>query len=179
MAFAAPIMAVVSLASTVIGTAVSYMGAQQQAKAQAQAAQYQAQVARNNSIMMQQNATYERQKTQVDAQNQDQKNKAQLGQIEAQQGASGFDLGSLSMTNVRSSASELGRLDTLTVGNNGERKARDFDVAATNQTAQAGMYDMEASNAKSAGQLNAYSSLLSGASSFSSRWASYSKSGVI
>lgn len=179
MAFAPAIGAVLSLVGTVASTAVGMMGAQQQAKAQAQAAQYQAQIARNNAIMMQNNAQYERQRGQVEAQNQDMKSRAQIGAIEAAQGASGFDLDtSRSLVSTRSSAHELARLDTLTVANNAERRAGDFDVAATNQTAQAGMYTMQASQAKQAGQLGMLTSLVSGATSFGSKFADFSKAGV-
>lgn len=179
MAFAPAIGAIVSLVGTVASTVVGVMGAQQQAKAQAQAAQYQAQVARNNSIMMQQSAAYERQKGAVEAQNQDMKNRATMGAIEAGQAASGFDLNnSKSLVDTRTSAAQLGRLDTLTTANNAERKARDFDIAAVNQTAQAGMYDMTASNAKAAGNLQSFATIIGGVSSFGSKFADFSKAGM-
>lgn len=178
MAFLPVVGAVVSLVGTVAGTAVSMMGAKQQAKAQADAANYQAQIAANNAKMMQDNAAYERQKGAVDAQSQDLKNRATMGAIEAAQGSSGFDMSSGSLTNTRASAAELGRLDTLTTYNNAERRAHEFDIAATNQTAQSGMYSMQASNAKAAGNLNAFSSLIGGATAFGTRVADFGKAGV-
>jgi hypothetical protein len=171
-------IAIASLAASVIGTGVGAVGAMQSAQAQSAAASYQAQVARNNAITQQQNAAYERQKTAVEAQNRDQKNKAQFGMIDAAQGANGFDLGSKSLVDTRASAAELGRLDTLTTSNNGERRAQAYDQAAVNAEASAGMYDMTASNAKSAGALNAFSTLLTGATGFGDRWSSFKKAGA-
>lgn len=168
----------VGLAASVASTAVGMMGAQAQAKAQAQAAQYQAQVARNNSIMMQQNADYERQKGTVDAQTQDMANAQKQAAITAAEGASGFDLDSESSKRVRGSAASLGRLDTLTTSNNAERGARQFDIAAKNQTAEAGMYDITGANAKKAGQLNSFATLLNGASSFGEQFSGYKRAGI-
>jgi len=178
MAFAAPLAAVASLVGTVASTAVGVMGAQQQAKAQAQAAQYQAQVAANNAKMMADNAAYQRQKGAQEVYSQDMKNRATRGAIAAAQGASGFDMSSRSLVDIRGSAAELGRLDTLTVENNSERKARDFDIAGKNQTAQSGLYMMEASNAKAAGNLNAFASILGGVTSLGNKFVDFSKAGV-
>jgi hypothetical protein len=171
-------VAIASLAASVIGAGVGAAGAIQSAQTQSAAANYQAQVARNNAITQEQNASYERQKTAVEAQNQDLKNRANLGGILASQGADGFDLGSKSLVDTRSSAAELGRLDTLTTANNGERKAQAYDQAAVNAEASAGMYDMTASNSKSAGALSAFSTLLTGATGFGDRWSSFKKAGA-
>jgi hypothetical protein len=172
-------IAIASLAATVIGAGVGAVGAIQSSQAQSAAASYQAQVAQNNAITQQQNAAYERQKTAVEAQTQDQKNKAQLGLIGAAQSANGFDLGSKSLVDTRASAAELGRLDTLTTSNNGERKAQAYDQAAVNANASAGMYDMTASNSASAGGLTAFSTLLTGATGFGDRWSSFKKAGAL
>jgi hypothetical protein len=56
--FALPI---ISVASTLIGGVVSFMGAQQQASAAQASANYQAQVAKNNAKIAEDNAAYARQ----------------------------------------------------------------------------------------------------------------------
>lgn len=162
-----------SLASGVLGA----VGAQQQARAQADAAEYQAQVARNNAIIEQQKAAAERQKGAVDAQQQDFQSRQLMGKQLAGMAASGVDVESGTATNIRQSQAELSRLDTLTTAANAERRAWGYDVAATNQQAQAGLYQMQARDARRAGSLAAFSSILGGITSFGSRWASMSAGG--
>lgn len=176
MAAALPI---ISLGATLAGGVVSAMGAQQQAAAQADAARYQAQVARNNQIMAQRNAEYERQRKEVDTFNQDLMNRDKQGKINAALAASGFAMDAGNSLRIRSDAAMLGRQDTLTTAGNADRKAYNFDVEASNQSASAGLYDQQAANAEKAGNLAMFSSLLGTASSFGSKWASYSNSGMI
>lgn len=179
MAFAAAVPAIISLVSTAASTAVAMVGAKQQAGAQAQAANYQAAVASNNAKMMADNANYQRQKGAQEVYAQDLKNRATRGAIAAAQGASGFDMSSGSLVDIRGSAAELGRLDTLTTENNSERKARDFDIAGRNQEAQAGLYSMTAGNAQTAGNLNMFSSLLGGVESLGSKFYDFKKAGAL
>lgn len=172
-------MAVFSLASTVVGGAVSAMGAMQQAQAAQQAANYRAQVARNNAVMAQQNAVYERQAGAEDAYQQDLKNKAIMGQATAELGASGFDVNSGTPLNIQSDQRRLARVDTLRTRENREFRARQFDQSRLNEDASAGLYTMQASQAKQAGMWNVASSLLGTATSFGNKWTSYKAAGVI
>lgn len=168
----------IAMAASVIGTGLSAVGQLSQGAAQSASANYQAQVARVNQQIQEQNAAYERQKGDVEAQSQDMKNKAQMGALSAAQGASGFDMNSGSSLDTRQSARELGRLDTLTVRNNAERKAHEFDIAAMNQGAQANLYSAQAKTSQMAGYLGAASSLIGGISSVGDKWASFKKAGV-
>lgn len=174
----AAVVPIISIAATVAGGAVSAMGAQQQAQAQADSARYQAQVARNNQLMAQRNAEYVRTKMETDTYNQDLQNREQQGKIKAAMAASGFALDSGNNLKIQGDAAQLGRQDTLTTRNNAERNAYNFDVEAQNHAASAGMYDMQASNAKKAGNLAMFSSLLGTASSFGDKWSSYKSAGM-
>tara|TARA_R110000868_G_scaffold84149_3_gene237377 strand:+ start:552 stop:1082 length:531 start_codon:yes stop_codon:yes gene_type:complete len=166
-----------SIAASIAGSALSAFGAVQSGQAQAAAANYQAQVARVNQQIQTQNAAYERQKGDVDSQQQDMKNKAQMGALEAAQGASGFDMNMGSSLDTRESARKLGRLDTLTTRNNAERRAHDFDVAAMNQGAQAGLYSAQAKTSSMSGYLGAATSILGGVGSVSDKWIKYNNPG--
>lgn len=172
-------MAAVSLATTVVGGAVSAFGAMQGAQAQAQAANYRAQVARNNAVMAQQNATYERQAGSEDAVQQDLKNKAIMGQATAELGASGFDINTGTPLTIQSDQRRLARVDTLRTRENREFRARQFDQSGLNENASAGLFGMQASQAKSAGMWNVASSLLSTATSFGDKWNTYKAAGTI
>lgn len=176
MGFIAPVL---SLVGTVVGGVVSAMGAQASAKAQSQAAQYQAAVARNNAIMAQNNAVYERQAASDDAYTQDLKNRAIIGQAETELGASGFEIGTGTPLDLRGSQRKMARVDTLRTRENRELKAREWDQAAINATATGGMYDMQARAARTAGNFNVASSLLSTATSLGDKWTSYQRAGVI
>jgi hypothetical protein len=154
----------------IIGGVVSAIGAMKQGQAQADAANYQAQVARNNEIIALQQSNLAKQDGAIKAQQQDMKSAQTLGTQRAVLGASGVDIESGSAREVVASQSELARLDALTIQSNAERKAWGFDIEATNQKAQAGLYRMQASHAKEAGMLNAFSSLLGGFGKVAGKW---------
>lgn len=168
----------IGIAASVASAAVGAIGAMSQAQASSAAANYQAQVARVNQQIQTQNATYERQKGDVEAQQQDMKNKAMFGAQDAAMGASGFDLSSPSFLDTRESSRKLGRLDTLTTRNNAERRAHQFDVAAMNQGAQAELYTAQGKSSNLAGYIGAASSLIGGASSVATKWNAYKQAGV-
>ena len=174
MAFAPVLGLVGSAASGLFG----FMGAMQQGQASAAASKYQAQVARNNQIIAANNAQYATEAGGTRAQAQDFKNRAVYGQIEAQQGASGIDMDSPTSTDVRSSARQIGRLDTETIYNDALLRANQSLAQAGSFGAQAGLDTFEAKNAESAGLMKGFGSLLSGASSFSDKWLRYQNAGV-
>jgi len=154
----------------IIGGVVSAVGAIQQGKAQSDAAKYQAQVARNNEIIALQQAAYTRQEGAAQAQRQDLKSAQMIGTQKATLGASGVDVNTGSPLEIQASQASLARLDALTVQSNAERKAWGFDVEASNQKAQQGMFYAQAANAKKAAALSAFSSLLGGFGKFAGKW---------
>lgn len=164
---------VLSIAGTVIGGITSAIGAIQQGSAQAASAKYQAQVARNNQIVAEQNARYAVAAGESRAQSRDFKNRAVIGAITAAQGASGLSLDSPASREIRESSEQLGRLDTATIMQDAMLTARSQETQASNFGAQAGLYDLTAANARTASYGSAFSSLLSGASSFSDKWLRY------
>lgn len=174
MAFA-PIL---GLAGSAISGVMGFMGSMQQAEAQAGAANYQAQVARNNEIIARNNAAYAAQAGAVRAQTQDFKNRTVLGTLEADQGASGIDFESGSSANVRRSARNVARLDTETIYNNALLQTNQALSQATSFSAQAGLEDFEARNARAAGTTRAFGSLLGGATSFADKWLKYQNAGI-
>ena len=159
-----------ALAGTAIGGLTNFIGGQQQASANAASAHYQAQVARNNAIIERQNADYASAAGGVRAQSQDMKNRAAQGDIVAAQSASGIDIGSPTSGDVRDSAAAIGRLDTETIYNNALMTARSDEQKGRQYTAQAGLYDMTASNAKTAGLISGFGSLVGTATSFGDKW---------
>lgn len=167
-----------SLIGTVVGGITSFVGQMSSASAAASQANYQAQVARNNQVIADQNSRYAAAAGEGRAQSQSFKNRAVAGAIEAGQGASGIDLGSPTLEDVRTSAATVGRLDTATIAQEAQLQSRGYSQQGVNYGAQAGLYDMQASNARNAGMIGGFSSLLSSASSFSDKWMRFTDKGV-
>lgn len=159
------IIATVSLISTVASAGMSAFSAYQ-------SGQYQSAVARNNAMIAQQRADAARMQGLVEAQQQDYKTRAVLGQELAQQGASGIDISGRSAEDVRASTAMLGRLDALTKRNNAEREAYGFEIKKADYLA-----DAEAKS--SAGTMNAIGSLIGGAGSVSDKWLGYKQKGLL
>jgi len=172
-------LAIASLAGSVISGGIGAIGAQQQASASAASSQYQAQVARNNAIIAANNAQYSTEAGATRAQAQDFKNRTVMGQIEASQGASGIDYDSPTSDRVRRSAANLGRYDTETLYNNALLQANAGLAQSTSQTAQAGLDEFAAKNARVAGTIGSFGSILGNAFSFSDKWLRYQDRGII
>lgn len=168
----------ISLALTAGSAIMGFMGNMQQGEAAQQASQYQAQVQRNNEITARNNAAYSAQAGAVRAQTQDFKNRAVLGSIEAAQGASGIDFGSETSEDVRRSARQVARLDTETLYNNALLTANQSLTQATNFRAEASLSEFEGENARRAGMMKGFGSLIGGATSFASKWSKYQNSGM-
>jgi hypothetical protein len=167
------------------GAATQSQGAQQSALAQAGMYNYQAGVAKVNAQIARQNADYETNVGEVQAQQSGMKTRAQLGEIKAGQGASGLDVNSGSAVAVRESAQELGTYDASVIRSNAAKRAYGYEVEATQNESQAALFGMSAANATSAagiaketGGINVATSLLTGASSVSSKWMQAGQSGM-
>lgn len=172
-------LATISLGSTALSAGVGVIGALSNAAAQRKQAEYQAQVARNNALIAEQNARAATATGEAAAQAQSFRSRAAGAAIESGQGASGIDIGSPSLTDVRQSQASTGRLDVENVMQRARLQAYGFGTQATGYQAQAGLYDMAGSQAQTAGTIGAFGSLLSGASSFSDKWARFQTSGAI
>lgn len=166
-----------SLASSAVGGLTGAYGAYQSGQAQANAAKYNAAVESQNAAISTTNAQIAGQAGAAQAGIQGQKNKATLGAITANQGASGIDLNSGSDIAVRSSARELGELDALSIRSNAARQAYGYENQAVSQQAQSTLSDFEAKNDQQAGQLNAASTFLGSAGSAASNFARYQLNG--
>jgi hypothetical protein len=168
----------IALGATVLSAGVGAAGAISSASAASSSAKYQAAVARNNQIIATQNAAREEQAGRVRAQNQDFKNRAVEGAIEAGQSAGGIDSSTGSPSEVRKSATQLGRLDTLTLMSNADQTVRASQIQATGFEGQAALDRAQASQATAAGGIGAFTSILGGASSFADKWLKYRDQGV-
>jgi hypothetical protein len=160
------------------GTALSAYGSYEQGQAQSASAQYQAQVAANNAKIARQNAVLEIQSGETQATNVGLKTRAVVGQEKATQGASGVNVNKGSAVDVRAGTEETGMLDALTVRSNAARRAYGYQVSATSDTAQSQLLQRQSEQAETAGDIGAFASLISGASTVGGQYMKMKSLGV-
>lgn len=170
MSFDASTLQAFAMASSAAGAITGASGALTTGKANAEAAQYQAAVARNNQIVAEQNAQYAVQAGRRQEETQRQKTAQTIGMQRAAMAHNGIDIGSGSALNLQSDAAMVGELDALTIRNNALRQAINFSNQGAAYGANAGLLDKQASNAKKAGNMGAFSSIVGGAASVSDKW---------
>lgn len=170
--------ATLSLATTVIGGAVSAYGQIQQGRAAQGQYNYQAAVDRNNSIL----ADRAKEDALKQGDIEERKTRLRTQQLKGEQRAgyaeNNIDLGSETVSDVLSDTAMIGELDALTVRNNAERTAYEYQVQSDNYKSSAANNNLAGKNAKSASVFNAGTTLLGTASTVSDRWSDYQSKGV-
>lgn len=161
----------VALGIGAVGAGVSAYGTYEKGQADSAAATYQSQVAANNAAIDRQNIALTEASGAAKEATQGMKTAAAVGSIKAGQGASGIDVNTGSAANVRSAAGKLGALDALTIRSNTAREAYGYEVQETSDTANSQLLQSEASQAKTAGDIGALGTFLTGASSVGSKYA--------
>lgn len=180
----APALAGVGIGASILGTGLGMAGAQtstdaalRQNRAQVSAYQYQAGVADLNRKIAEQNRDYAVAAGEQEAMGYGLKARQQMGKIKVAQGASGLDVNSGSAVDVRESQKLVAGMDMATIRNNAARVAYGHAMEAASATAQKGLYEKAAADTsaaegsiKKSGKIAMLSSLISGASSVSSKW---------
>jgi len=169
-----PAIGVTSLAATASAAApyaalasagIGAMGAIQQGNAQSAAAGYQSEIAKNNAKINAQNAEFQGAVGEVNAGNLQMKTRAQVGATKANQGASGITVGQGSGSDVLASERELGKLSAMQARSDAARKAYGFRTEEASDTAQSQLLKKQASYDKTAGYVNAGTTILGGVGS--------------
>lgn len=163
-------MAALSIGSSVAGGLLGAAGAKQSAQAESEMYQYKAGIALANKKIEEQNADYAFKVGEQEAGRFGIKTRQNIGSIRAAQSGSGLDVNTGSAVQVRESAHDLAAMDMATIRQNAARQAYGYKVKAWEAGQEATLYGMAASKAKTAGNINVLSSLISGASSVSSKW---------
>lgn len=168
----------IGIGSSIAGGILGAYGAEKSGQAQQTMYNYQAQVARINSQIDLQNRDYALNVGEIQATNEGMKLSQQAGQIRATQGASNIDVNSGSAAQVQGSQRKIAALDLTQIRSNAAKTAYDFDVKSVMDTNQASLDVMAGQNAKTAGDINAMSSILGSVSSVSSKWLQGSQAGL-
>jgi ABC-type Na+ efflux pump permease subunit len=171
-------LAIISAVAGGIGTAISAVGAYNNAQAQAAQARYQAQVAQNNATIARQNAEYATKAGQAAATDASLRARAAVGKVVADEAASGVDVNSGSPVDAAVTEREVGKLNTERVVNNAALQAYGYRTQETNFLAQEGMYKAAADNASASALPSAFGTLFNGISSLGSNWQRFQSSGL-
>src|SRR5437667_4975506 len=105
---ALPVLPLIGIAASVIGTGIGAIGAIQSSRAQAAAANYQSQVAANNAQIAQQNAALAAQTGQAKAEATGLRNREAIAAATAAIAANGVDVNTGSALDVRTTQRQIG-----------------------------------------------------------------------
>jgi hypothetical protein len=171
-------LAAASIVGSIGGGVLGAFGADRKADAEQEAYGYKAQVARNNAIIAERNAQAAIESGDVAGQVSGLKTKNLVAQQLVVQAGSGLDVNTGSAVDVRQSAADLGRLDTLTIINNALKQSKGYKAQAGNFLAEADLNESAGRYAREAGDIGIMTSLLGGATSVGDKWAGFRSKGV-
>lgn len=170
MAISAPVLAGISLASTVLGTGLGIAGQIQQANVIEAQSEFQAAVLRNNQILAERAARDAEARGRVAEQRQ----RMQTAQLEARQRAvfagSGVDVSTGSPLDVFADTARFGELDALTIRGNAAREAASLRAQGMGFESQARLQELQGQQAQSALPTAIGSTLLSGTGTVAQKW---------
>lgn len=155
-------MCAISALVGLLSAGVSAVGAMQQADAQADAANFEAEVARRNAKIADHNAREEIIRGDAEQKKQKRYTQELLGKQRAAMAANNIDVTHGSALDAATDTAMLGEIDALQLKANSYNRAYDQKVTAWNYKNKAVQKDNEASNARSAGKLSAFGTLLTG-----------------
>ena len=150
--------AVLGVLSSVVGA----VGSIQQANAQADAAEHQAAVARRNAKLEETKARDAIVRGEEDIRQQQRRTAELLGTQRAAFAANNLDVNFGSPLDAAIDTATLGELDEITLDANRYNTAYDHKITAWNYKNEAALKEAEASNARSAGKIAGFGSLLTG-----------------
>jgi hypothetical protein len=160
----------IGLGTSIAGGALSAYGAVSEGNATAQAYNYRAQMSKINSQINLQNSDYALNVGETKARQYGMSAAQTMGKIKTTQAGSGLDVNSGTAKDVQNSQLLISQMDQDQIRKNAGKTAYDYRVQADNDLRQAGLDEMSARNAKKAGMIKAAGSIISSASSVSSKW---------
>jgi len=172
------IAAVVGTVATLASTGVAYEGSQQTAAAQKSSADYNAAVAKNNATLAAQNAQTTLQQGDIAQQRDYQEGAQRMGAIRAAMGANDVQLNSGSALDLQGDAARTTQQNVQATGYNSLVQAIGLRNQAIDYTSQSGLDIAQGQNDQTAGAYSGLSTIIGGASSVSSKWASYQQAGI-
>ena len=170
-------LAVISLATSAVGTGAQVVGQIQQGKAAQAQANFKSQVARNNSIIAGHKAEDARVRGEIAAQQEFVKNAQLRSKQRVVLAGNNVTVGQDAAAQLSQDTADVGTRDALTVQSNAEREALGFAAQASNFEADARLQSLAAAN--SGQSLQAGASLLAGTASVAAKWSSFKTNKVL
>ena len=164
---------VLSLVTSFAGSALSAFGRSKQGEAENEAAQYQAAVLRNNRIIAQRAAATKNLQTAIDVSRSAIGVKAAKGAQKVGFAGHGVSLDSESVRRTLEDTATFGRLNTLTVEDVCNRQAAALLQQGENFGFEANLLEVAGANAQRAGNIGAFSTILSGGGQVAQKWYEY------
>lgn len=168
----------IGIAGSAVGGILGAIGAKSSGDSTAAMYQYKAGMAAVNKQISDQNQQWAEQSGGVQAEESGLKSAQEVGGTKVAQSAGGLDVNSGSPAATRSAQINAAEFDQATTAWNAQKTAYGFAVKGVEATAEGTMDTMAASNAQTAGNINALSSVLGGVSSVSSKWLQASNIGL-
>jgi hypothetical protein len=163
-----------SAAISGIGSLFGAGAASRAGEDRAQMDNYKAYIAAQNAQIALQNRTRDLAVGDLQGYENDLRVRQKIGSAEADAGASGFSIGSSpSIMAGISSVAKLGRMDTMQIIDNSRQRAYGDVIQSYNYTQEALMDQRAAGYDREAGNTQAASTLLGGATSIADKWAGY------
>ena len=153
-----------------LGTAVGAVSTIQQSRAQASAYESQANAANQNAKISEKQAEIASQNGAQEEKQMRQRGAAMIASQKAGFAASGIDSGAGSALDVTNDTSTQNELDALAIRRSSANQVWNYQTEATNYKNQANAARYAAKNAKTAGTLNAFGTILNGVSSYKSKF---------
>nr|WP_198983069.1 hypothetical protein [Herbaspirillum sp. ASV7] len=167
-------LAVSAVVVGAIGTGIAAYSAYQSGQAQKANAEYQAQVAANNKIIADYNANAAIQQGNQQIQAAEEQAAQHQGMIRAVMGAGGIQLDNGSSLRDQQGVAQVDATNKATITSNAARAAWNFTNQGANFDSQAQLLTQQANQAASAGLMNSFSSILSGASTTAANYKRFS-----
>ncbi len=150
------------MAAQLIGSVTQAFGAYQMGQSQSAEAKYRAQIAANNAVIADQNAEAALDKGRAESAEERRRTAQLIGLQKAQLAAAGFEVSAGSSIDILGDTAALGELDVLRIQADAENTARNYRLQAQGFMAEHGLGRLAAKNARQAGRIGAFSTLLTG-----------------
>lgn len=154
----------IGLALTIGSTVLGAVGAIQQGQARASSNRYKAQVAEMNATLADRRSKDAVRRGQEEEQRKRREMAHIMGEQEVGMASSGVDIGFGSPLNMLVDTSMAGELDALTIRSNAYRESYDHQIDAISERGGARNYRSAADSASAGGYLDAFGTILGGAS---------------
>ena len=168
----------IGIASTLAGGLTSAFGAEKSGAATQQMYDYQAAVAQINSKIDKQNADWAVNQGEQQSVIYGLKEAQTFGAIRTGEAAGNVDVNAGSAAGVQSSERAVGAIDTTQIRSNAAKVAYDYEVKSTMDLNQSTLDTMAGINAKTAGDINAASSVLGTVGSVATKWGAGKSAGL-